>query len=321
MAGTQALAENLCLKVYQASSKAQAILTRQDLVNATLVDSQIANAIFSQKPGTELESFLVGFEKLRVDQGHVSWRKGFQDGIANDNKETEAKNKELVLAGRANEVAKLTSLLKPRPKPVPPKPADGVSAVLAQFNVSTVEQLTMLSGAARAAFEQSGYTVNPTESNGVKSFSLEQDINRAPKELNPALNLKLNGVHKKYAQIVSDYLKGLHTNRQSPNILDMQYLSAGIHEIWMNDASWKVEGIFKKYLNVADFYSIGSAERIEKSAQILAAFKTQLSVDDTLALQQFRHYADLSEGDKRLDDQILFDIFNELRVQASDKTK
>lgn len=240
---------------------------------------------------------------------------GYQDGIRNQNKKILAENAELKAQGRDQEIKPIVSLDAPRPKPVP---KNGMAQLLEFFQIISVDQLATLPADKQLVFNKYGYTLKTTETDGKVSYSVDQDINRLPNELNPALNLKLNGVHKKYADQVIAFMSNSYINRHTPMPADILHLSSLVHKIWMDDAAWKVEGSFKKYLNITDtFYSLNAEARMAHAAEILNAFGDKLTPDEKAALEQFRPYEQLSDQDKRLDDQILADILTDLSQQVT----
>lgn len=282
-------------------------LTRVQIVQLIYADSVKTASQLRQMPASWVADFFPAFEALRVDQGHNSWRQGYIDGIKADNRKIELANIEL--AAKSEPVKPLIPLSKPRPKPVP---KNGIADVLAYFKVESVEQLASLHGNYKERFDTLGYTLN------VETKALEQDINRPPQELSPALNLKLNGVHKKYAQIVGQFMMNNYQTSRRPSKSDMVALSNQIHEIWMADAAWKVEGVFKKYANITDtFWSLSVADRMTISADILSKNADKVTSDERAALEQFRPYDQLSEYDKSLDDKILADVFSEMSRRSA----
>jgi hypothetical protein len=268
----------------------QKIVTRAKLFkNMSKQASQMSNMAAALSPG-KVQSVMEAFTGNRTDKGHIAWQRGYYDGLTKKNQPLDT----------------------PRFKPVPNK---GIDLVLKQFGVASTADLKNLEGNAKISFGQLKYRIVDSVKDGKTVSSLEQDINQDPATLNPVLHVKLNGVHGKYASVLAKFLTEKSQSQDkkvSPQ--ELLGLSSQIHNIWMDDAAWKVQGVFQKILGIEEnqFYNLNSAQRIELSRQALQGNSSQLTADDVAALQQFDHYENLSEGNKRLDDEILYENVQDL---------
>jgi hypothetical protein len=215
------------------------------------------------------------FRNKMLDQGHVAWRNDYQSGLAKQQK----------------------ALTTPRPKPLPPK-ADETKAIL-----SHVQSLSPQAQAQYLA--ERGMTL--TEKDGV--FTLSQDINTEPGNLTRALHMKLNGIHFKYASVVAAFVQAVENAGRIINRDDVIKLSTAIHDLWMPENSWQVQGLFAKAgISESAFYSLSLAQIVETAERLRSSAEKELFAPAELEqLAMFTAYANLTERVQLIDDKILLE--------------
>lgn len=252
---------------------------------------------------SEFEILAQQFLKARLDKGHDSWRSGYQSN----------KIKALLKANpEATDEEKAMAAATPNPKPLPK----------GKETEELIKTLQALSEQDLAAYMKTHRLTGSLEIG-----SLKQDINSDPKNIFPALHKKLNGVHEKYAQVLVNYVRSRvfesGSNFEQVQVADILGLSHTIHEIWMQDASWKVQPILAKFGIVeAQFYALSIQEivtKCEKYSNLNGVFTSEeirtmhgLTQAEFLSLKQFTDYQNLSEADKILDDKILSELLEAL---------
>lgn len=247
---------------------------REEVFNRTgLLFTQVMNESTSLLP-SELYKAIQAYEASRLGVGHDSWRRTYQAGLIREGKSPDT----------------------PRSKPLPKVPE----------TTELLQYIESLEPSARAGFlTEHGYSV--VENNGVKQIN--QNINQPPEKLFRPLHLKLNAVHGRYAQVISDFIVEKIRSADKIQEHEIVQLSSRIHKIWMGDASWKVQPILAKFgVSEATFYSM-NIDQIVSSCETLVRSPNakDLTVDELAALNQFTSYDKLGDADKLLDDQILAD--------------
>lgn len=231
----------------------------------------------------EIQQVRESYTSSMMAKGHNSWRAGFQAGLRKENKDINT----------------------PRPKPVPKDDAEKLW-----------DAYQKLSAAEQVAFLKSNDLIIAVDNKGKKE--LHQNINLTPDKLIPSLNLKLNGVHKKFADIVFDFAIAKARAKENVRQSDITNLSGNIHDVWMADASWKVQPVLEKFnISSARFYSM-SVEQIVSVCESLVKSNriARLSPSEIEAVNQFTTYYKLGIQDKYLDDRILADHVANLNVEV-----
>lgn len=204
-----------------------------------------------------------------------------------------------------------------------PVPSAGEPEVFERFKVKSIAQLADLTGATKEDFDLAGYrlqTATVKNEQGVEESKLvlEQNYNQHPKLLNKAFNLKLNGIHGKYADILLDFIyQKIATGDISMKRSELIELSRKIHNLWMGSETYKVEGPLVRILKLnPKTFSKFSVDEIMnminsiltnpgRRKQIIVDKKKE--IDELSALLQFRVYDQLSNKEKMADDVILLE--------------
>lgn len=254
-------------------------------VQTDMLISEIIRINGSDLSPTELEGLVKASTKEMFDKGHVSWRTGYQNGLI-------AK-----LGPNATEEAKAAAITTPRPKPVPK----------GTYRDAVEEKINSLSGSEREKYlADNGFSYDA-------KGALQQDINRGPGELVPSLHTKLNGIHEKYSQVAGEFILELVQSGGSLSRGDITNLQSRIHQLWMPENTWKVQGALAKFgVSESEFYSLKTEQVIQRCEQIVRNGAPGLNAEEVAAVRQFTDYRNLSSADKMLDDQILFDHLQNL---------